>query len=295
MASCSAWNRSERPDIWIRVQSLSNHHLSHGAAILVIRPVEIADGLAKGEFYLEYLPILSLPDLRCIGAEALIRWRRADGVVVMPGEFIPSLESTPASGVLTYWVVETAAAELRDWLRHHPDVHLSLNVPPEIAGRGGVYYAAMKSGLADMIPQVILEVTERGLPDALGLEGLLQAQQLGIKIALDDVNLLGGANLAILSRCPFDIIKVDRLLMARITPETPNPEWLEGLTALIRTSRMMVIAEGVETAHQLQVLIQAGVQAAQGFHLSPPIPAADLIAFHRRTNGPEEADGDLQP
>ncbi len=261
----------------------------------MIRPEEIAEGLAKGEFFLEYLPILSLPDLRCIGAEALIRWRRADGSLVMPGEFIPSLESTPAAGVLTYWVIETAAAELKDWLRRNADVHLSLNVPPEITGRGGVYYAAMKSGLADMIPQLILEVTERGLPDALGLAGMFQAQQLGIKMALDDVSLLRGANLAILGRCPFDIIKVDREMLAMITPETPNPEWLDGLTALIRSSRLMVIAEGVETDQQLQVLMQAGVQAAQGFLLSPPISAAALIGFHQRTNGPQDADGDLQP
>jgi sensor c-di-GMP phosphodiesterase-like protein len=261
----------------------------------MIPPAEIAEGLAKGEFFLEYLPILSLPDLRCIGAEALIRWRRADGTLVMPGEFIPSLESTPASGVLTCWVVETAAAELRDWLQRHPDVHLSLNIPPEVAGRGGVYYAAMKAGLADRLPQLILEVTERGVPDALGLEGMLQARQLGIRIALDDVNLLGGANLAILSRCPFDIIKVDRHQLAMITPETPSPEWLEGLTALIRSSRLMVIAEGVETARQLQALIQAGVQAAQGFLLSPPLSAADLMAFHGRTPGPEDAGRTFWP
>ena len=57
----------------------------------------------------------------------------------------------------------------------------------------------------------------------------------------------------------------------------------------------MVIAEGIETDQQLQVLMQAGVQAAQGFHLSPPVSAADLIAFHGRTHGPEDADGARQP
>lgn len=250
----------------------------------MIRPEEIAEGLAREEFFLVYQPVLSLPDLRCIGAEALIRWRRANGVLVMPGEFIPTVEYTPASGVLTYWVVERAAAEIKHWLRRHSDVHLSINVPPEITGRGGVYYTAMKSGLGEMIQQLILEVTERGLPDALALEGMVQARKLGIKIALDDVTLLGGANLAILSRCQFDMIKVDRSLVAQITPDVTEPEWLEGIAALIRSSKLLVIAEGVETAQQLEVLVAAGVQAAQGFHLSPPLCAAELIAFHAQAN-----------
>ncbi len=251
----------------------------------MIRPQEMAEGLAAGEFYLEYLPILSIPQGRCIGAEALIRWRRAGGEVLMPGDFIPLVENTPASGVLTYWVIETAAAELREWLRAHPDVHLSLNIPPEITGRGGIYHTIMKSGLQDMLHQLILELTERGLPDALALEGMVQARTLGIRIALDDITLLGGANLAVLSRFPFDIIKVDRHMTAQITPEGPPPTWLAGIAALIRTSELMVIAEGVETAHQVQVLLDVGIQAVQGFHFSPPLSASGLIAFHGQANG----------
>jgi EAL domain-containing protein (putative c-di-GMP-specific phosphodiesterase class I) len=143
----------------------------------------------------------------------------------------------------------------------------------------------MKSGLQDMLHQLILELTERGLPDALALEGMVQARTLGIRIALDDITLLGGANLAVLSRFPFDIIKVDRHMTAQITPEAPPPTWLAGIAALIRTSELMVIAEGVETAHQVQVLLEQGIQAVQGFHFSPPLSATGLIAFHGQANG----------
>src|SRR3954453_20494464 len=113
------------------------------------------EGLARGEFFLEYLPTISLADGSCIGAEALSRWRRATGVVP-PGEFIPLIENTPLSGLLTYWVMDTVAAELNDWLRANRDAHISINVPPEILGRGGMEYAATKSGLLEQVSQLIL-------------------------------------------------------------------------------------------------------------------------------------------
>ncbi|MEO7855212.1 MAG: EAL domain-containing protein, partial [Rubrivivax sp.] len=77
---------------------------------------DIRRGLAAGEFFLEYLPTVSLLDGRCIGAEALVRWRR-DGVVVPPLEFVPIAENTPVIGLLTYWVIDTVAAEVSEWLR----------------------------------------------------------------------------------------------------------------------------------------------------------------------------------
>ena len=89
--------------------------------------------------------------------------------------FIPIAENTPLSGMLTYWVLDTVAAELGDWLRANPDVRVGINAPPEILGRGGMAYVATKSGLAEQAAQIILEVTERGLPDLLGVEAINQA------------------------------------------------------------------------------------------------------------------------
>lgn len=240
------------------------------------------EGLEKGEFFLEYLPVISLADGRCTGAEALVRWRRATGVVE-PGDFIPLAENTVMSGLITYWVFDTVAAEMGDWLRINPNAHIAINVPPEILGRAGLVYAAQKSGLIEFVSQLVFEITERGVPDVVGLNALNLAKRLGVGLhfALDDVNLLGGANLAILGRTNFDIIKLDRSLVAEISPKCPNPNWLAGITALVRSSQLQVIAEGVETKQQMMALREAGIQCAQGFFFSPPIPAALFINYHR--------------
>jgi sensor c-di-GMP phosphodiesterase-like protein len=244
-------------------------------------------GLTRGEFFLEYLPTISLIDGHCIGAEALIRWRRTTGIVP-PMEFIPLAENTVTSGLISYWVIETVAAELGDWLRANPNAQISINVPPEIIGRGGMLYAAEKSGLAELFPQIILEITERGIPDLLGIETINLAKTVGLRIALDDLTLAGGANLAILARANFDIIKIDRSLVSQIDANASYPKWLNEITTMLPSSRMVVVTEGVETRYQFLTLREANIHAAQGFYFSHPIPAAAFITYHRETRYSEK-------
>lgn len=243
----------------------------------------IKQGIDQGEFFLEYLPIISLVDERCIGAEALIRWRK-DSQVIPPSQFIPIAEDTPMSGLITYWVIEQVNSEMSDWLRANPSVCLSLNVPPEIIGRGGLLHVAEKVGLRDLFPQLVLEITERGIPDKLGLDGINSCRDLGIKVALDDVTLSGSANLALFSRAHIDIIKLDRSLINQITAKCPNPEWLQGVTALFQTGTVKVIAEGVETAQQMDVLKKANILKAQGFYFSAPISAEAFFSYFEIQN-----------
>jgi EAL domain-containing protein (putative c-di-GMP-specific phosphodiesterase class I) len=238
----------------------------------------IEDGFRRREFYLVYMPTVSLTTGACVGAEALARWRRPTGIV-SPRDFVPLIENTPLSGRLTYWVVDTVAAELSEWLRANRDVHISINVPPEILGRGGLQYAARSSGLSEFASQLILEITERGLPDMLGVQALTGVPAMGVRLALDDVSM-SGANLAILARCPFHLIKIDPEKVGEIVQGCPLPEWVQGLASLLRNSRLDVIAEGVETAEQAETLRQAGVQYGQGYRFSRPLSAPDLIAYH---------------
>jgi EAL domain-containing protein (putative c-di-GMP-specific phosphodiesterase class I) len=233
--------------------------------------------LNRGEFFLEYLPLMSVPDGRCVGAEALTRWRH-DGRIVMPDQFIPAIEETPLSGLLTYWVIETIAAEVGSWLRAHEDVQMAINVPPEILGRGGLEYAVSKAGLLDLLPKLVMEITERSVPDKLGVDALHRAALRGVRIALDDVDL-DGASALVLSRCPIHVIKLDRGLIGQLGQGDGNPEWVERLTGLLQISPLDIVAEGIETEEQLRISVAAGIRLAQGFLFSRPLAAADFLAF----------------
>jgi len=237
-------------------------------------------GLNNGEFMLEYLPIVSLDQERCVGAEALLRWRRPDGVV-MPDEFVPTIENTPLSGLITYWVIDQAAEELGDWLRMRADVELHINVPPEILGRGGLEYAAQKSGLGDFRHKLVLEITERGLPDQLGLDALDQAARQGVRIALDDVRI-DPASAMVLSRCNTQIIKIDKSVLLENEIGGSMPRWAEALAVLLKTTNLEVIAEGVETADQLALLRSVGVRKVQGHYFSSPLGVEEFLDYYER-------------
>jgi EAL domain-containing protein (putative c-di-GMP-specific phosphodiesterase class I) len=239
---------------------------------------DVRDGMNRGELFVEYQPIVSLITGDCLGGEALVRWRRPEGVVP-PFAFIPVVENTPLSGRLTYWVIDTVAAELGEWLRKHADVHICINVPPEILGRGGIEYAAVRSGLRARAHQIVLEITERGIPDRLGLEALNALADHGVALALDDTTLTG-TNAALLTRANFKILKLDRALTAELVEGGEAPDWLGALRSLLRSSTLHVIAEGVESSYQALTLRAAGVRMAQGYLFSMPLPARAFMEFY---------------
>jgi EAL domain-containing protein (putative c-di-GMP-specific phosphodiesterase class I) len=242
---------------------------------------DIRRALQANEFFLLYQPVVALTGRRCVGAEALIRWRRGDETVIGAGDFIPQTENTPLSGAITYWVMDTVASELGEWLGSNPDAFIGINVPPEILGRGGIEYVAAKSGLRARAKQLVLEITERGVPDQLGLSALNGIPATGVRVALDDTTL-SGANLALLTRCHFDFVKLGQTLVAQLGADLHRPEWLDGLAALLGTTGLQIIAEGVERAQQATMLEQAGVQFAQGHLFSGPLPALGLKRYYAR-------------
>jgi len=237
----------------------------------------IRNGFNNEEFFLEYLPTISLENNRCIGAEALIRWRR-QSEVVLPDDFIPLIENTLLSGLVTYWVIETVAKELGQWLRENDGIYIAINVPPEILGRGGLEYAVRKAGLADVARKLILEVTERGVPDKLGVDALNSAKRYGVRVALDDVG--EGANLIVLARCRVDIIKIDKSVIKKMEFGARS-NVVHGIAMLMNIGNLEIIAEGVESASQVTALKEAGIKMAQGWYFSPSLSAKGLKKFYR--------------
>lgn len=245
----------------------------------------IEAALERREFFLKYQPIVSLQDGGCLGAEALIRWQRPDGSTLDASDFMPFTDRTPLSGTITYWVIDTVAEELNGWLDAHHEANIAINIPPEILGRGGLDYAARKSGLRARSGQLILEITERGVPDQQGLDALNRVPEAGVRVALDDTTL-SGTNLALLMRCHFDFVKVDQRLVQQIgsEPGQPRPAWLDGLAALLDRTSLQIVAEGIESPWQREVLKHAGIQWGQGHLLSPPLSVDAFMQYYEQTS-----------
>ena len=240
---------------------------------------ELESALTTGEFFLEYLPIVDLDSNVCVGAEALTRWQRGNEVVP-PSEFIPTIENTPLSGLHTYWVIETVAEEMGDWMRATDQVFISVNIPPELIGRGGVRYVVVKSGLSDVLDKLVLEITERGVPDDLGIRTLHETQRHGVRVCLDDVGA-SDENLILLVRANVDMVKFDKSFTSNILDPNWSSDSMNGLVAIARTTTIQLVAEGIETPLQRDRLREAGVQMGQGWHFSHPLSAAAFFEFHR--------------
>jgi sensor c-di-GMP phosphodiesterase-like protein len=231
---------------------------------------EIYSGLLNHEFFLEYLPVVSLSTGQCIGAEALIRWRQDDRVVP-PMEFIPNIEGTELLGFITYWVIDMVAEEFGQWLRQTSGAYISVNVPPELFGRGGLLYAAYKSNALDVANKIVIEITERGVPDKLGIESI-NNRYGNVLFALDDV-LSHEADILILGRLSIDIIKVDKSFTDRILQKDWPTVDDERFLRLMKELRFTVIAEGIEQRRQADILRDAGIAFGQGWYFSRPLSA----------------------
>ena len=238
---------------------------------------ELKDALDNGEFFVEYHPIMRIDGKRCVGAEALTRWKRGEDIIP-PLEFITMIENTPLSGIFTYWLIEHISQELGEWLKEKDRPFISINVPPELLGRGGLVYAATKSGLLDIAEKIVVEVTERGLPDNLGLQGLLEGKKHGFPVCLDDVGVTN-ENLLIYSRANVDMIKLDK----SVADEMLEPDWtsakIEGIKIFTQSTDIKVIAEGIETELQRDLSEKLGVKMGQGWYFSHPLSAEQFSEF----------------
>lgn len=242
---------------------------------------QIKSALDNNEFYLEYMPTILLDNGHCVGAEALIRWQHGDERVP-PDEFISVIENTPVSGLLTYWIIEEIGRELGDWLKQTDDVHIGINIPPDVIGRGGIEYAASKAGLIEVADKLLIEVTERGFPDEQALAGLSGAKGR-TKVAIDDFGT-GDANLMQLSQMHADVIKIDKFFVDQITTANKLPRIMKGLVAYGLAMDFEIIAEGVESDEQAESLKSLGVHMAQGWHYSKPLRASDFLSFYQNRN-----------
>ena len=243
--------------------------------------LELRTALSRGEFELQYQPLLDIKTSNINCCEALLRWNHPQRGVVLPQEFIWLAEETGLIIPIGDWVLRRACTEAARW----PEgVRIAVNVSPaQFKNRNlvpTVEEALASAGLpADRLE---IEITETVLlleGDALATLRTLRG--LGIHIAMDDFGT-GCSSLSYLRSFPFDKIKIDRSFVSELAAGGESMAIVRAVTALGRSLGISTTAEGVETAEQLSLLRSEGCNEVQGFLFSPALPAAEVEKMLRR-------------
>jgi EAL domain-containing protein (putative c-di-GMP-specific phosphodiesterase class I) len=234
--------------------------------------------IARDELVVHYQPIVHVGTGSIECYEALVRWNRPGVGLVMPDEFLPIAESSDLICDLDAWVLRTAAADLASWNRRRGDqaLQVSVNISGRHISRPRILddvAAAMR--VSDILPpQLVIEVTETAMMDeqiaTINLEAL---RHLGLVVSLDDFGT-GYHSTGQLSRLPVDVLKIDRQYVAGSTPQERSL-----LELMVRTAHAFgarVVAEGIETIEQLELVEELGCEYAQGFLLGRPGPMGGL-------------------
>ncbi|GAA1367284.1 putative bifunctional diguanylate cyclase/phosphodiesterase [Streptomyces beijiangensis] len=271
-AKAAGGNRYEIADAEADARAITRHGLT----------MALPAALERGEFFIEYQPLVHLGDGSVHGAEALVRWLHPQHGVLGPDRFIPLAEHTGLIVPLGRWVLEESVRQARFWeqqLPTHTDggpLRINVNLSPTQLHHPGLVADTVavleRSGLSPAA--LCLEVTESALigADEDLLKPLRQLAEMGIDIALDDFGT-GYSNLANLRRLPVSVLKLDRSFTQGMQQHPADPvdlKIVEGIVSLAHSLQLAVTVEGVETGAQAEQLRELGCDTAQGWYYARP-------------------------
>ncbi|GGR91024.1 MULTISPECIES: putative bifunctional diguanylate cyclase/phosphodiesterase [Streptomyces] len=275
-AKSAGGNRAELADPEADARAITRHGLT----------TALPTALERGEFFIEYQPLVHLGDGSVRGAEALVRWLHPQHGVLGPDRFIPLAEHTGLIVPLGRWVLEESIRQARAWRERHGGqagpLRINVNLSPCQLGHPGLVQDTVdileRAGVAP--DALCLEVTESaliGADDDL-LKPLRRLAEMGVDIALDDFGT-GYSNLANLRRLPVSILKLDRSFtqgMQRFPADPVDLKIVEGIVSLAHSLDLAVTVEGVETGAQAEQLRILGCDTAQGWYYARPGPPERL-------------------
>lgn len=251
---------------------------------------ELAIAVKKREFSVVYQPTVELGTGRCIGAEALVRWKRPDGLIVKPDQFIPLAEQSGLIKQITDQVVESVVSDLAGLLVSDRSMHISVNISTQDFETGRALDVIDRAAAAAKIepPQIWLEITERGVLKKDSARAMIvKARQSGHLVAIDDFGT-GYSSLSYLQELPLDVLKIDKTFVDTIGTDSATSNVCPHIIDMAKTLKLMIIAEGVETQLQADYLRERDVEYAQGFLYSQPLNATEFMAYCDR-NRSEQA------
>lgn len=251
------------------------------------RKHDLRRALDQRQFVLYYQPEIELSTRRIVGLEALIRWKHPERGLIPPMEFIPPAEECGMILPIGDWGLTETCNQIQQWCREDPR-HSSLRVCVNLSAR-----QFAREGLADHVEALLrrfsisshqlgLEMTESSLiPDKhTALEVLGSLRRLGVSLLMDDFGT-GYSSLSHLHSFPFDVLKIDRSFVGRITDGEQPLQIVRTIIELARVLGMNVVAEGIETYEQYELLQQLGCRFGQGYLFARPLPAEAITQLLR--------------
>ena len=251
------------------------------------RKSDLRQALDNREFVLHYQPEVELTTRRIVGLEALIRWKHPERGLIPPMDFIPMAEETGLILPIGDWGLAEACQQIRQWRAEYPDCpapRVCVNLSARQFSREGladhVEALLRRSGVSSQ--QLGLEMTESSLitDPSTALEVLSSLRRLGVSLLMDDFGT-GYSSLHHLHTLPFDVLKIDRSFVMRMGEGEQPLQIVRTIVELARVMGMDVVAEGVETAEQYQLLRKLGCRYGQGFLFSRPVTASVVSTMLR--------------
>jgi EAL domain-containing protein (putative c-di-GMP-specific phosphodiesterase class I) len=253
---------------------------------------DLERAIAAGELKPYYQPVINLKTGRLAGCEVLCRWEKRNGEVVMPGAFIDYAEVTGLAIPMTLSLMQQVRNDLNELCLETPDLKISINlfeghfrdssIVEDVQAIFGSSNVAFR--------QLVFEITERRpIGNSTAAHSVIAGMHaLGVRLAMDDVGT-GHSNLAYMQTLGVDVIKIDRVFVDMIKPDTKVVPVLDGLISMCRDLGTEIIAEGVETEAQALYLRSHGVVMAQGFLFAPALKANAFRELARALNGAPRA------
>jgi len=244
------------------------------------------EALEADQFVLHYQPRVDARSGELLSMEALVRWRHPTLGMVAPGEFIPLAEATGLIVRIGEAVIDKACAQLAAWREAGVDlVPVSINVSPKQFLRGGVQRQLSAALARYRVPASLIEVeiTESAMmgdQDDI-LAELAALRSLGVKLHVDDFGT-GYSSLSQLQRLKMDVLKVDRAFTTELANSKEGKVFFQAIVSMAHALGMSVVAEGVETEEQLDILRHLDCNEVQGFYIARPMPAQEMAVLMAR-------------
>lgn len=233
--------------------------------------------LRRHEFFLLFQPIFSL-DRNCItGFEALLRWQPQASGIKLPMEFTEILEETGLINEVGHWALAEACKAAVAW---RENIRVAVNVSPIQLRHTRILFSVVNALAVSNLPaeRLEIEITETAVIDEQVLSNLNALRELGIRIALDDFGT-GYSSLTYLRKISPDSIKIDASFVREVTSDASCESIVKSLINLSRDLNIKVVAEGIETAEQLNYLQRHNCDEGQGYYMSEPMSASEIAVF----------------